>query len=311
MRATLALTLACLLGATMAHAEEELPPFDRMWDYGKPAETEARFRTLLPKAEASGDLDYHLQLLTQIARTLGLQGKFDEAIVLLDEVEEKLTDAVPVARVRALLERGRSLISSKQAEKARPLFLEALELAKKAKADFHAVDAAHMLGIVARPEQQIAWNMEAMKIAEASKDKRTKGWLGALYNNTGWSLFELKRYEEALEVHKKGLAWREKIGQPGPTLIAKWAVARMLRALERYDEALALQQELIATRKQRGEESGFVYEELGELLLVKGQTEEAKAFFVKAWAKLKDESWIRESEPERYARLRKLAGAEE
>src|SRR4051794_32155876 len=45
-----------------------LPDFDTLWDYAQPGETEERFRELLPAARASGDRNYHLQLLTQIAR---------------------------------------------------------------------------------------------------------------------------------------------------------------------------------------------------------------------------------------------------
>lgn len=308
MRTITALALACLLGATMARADE-LPDFDRMWDYDKPEETEKRFRELLPKAQAAGNLDYELQLRTQIARTFGLRGLFDEAHAELDAVEKRLTEDVPVAHVCYLLERGRAFNSSKKVDRAMPLFLEAYERAKKAKSDVLALDAAHMMAIVEQGEKQLEWNYKALEIAETSKDKRAKGWLGPLYNNIGWALFDLGRYEEALEVHEKGVAWREKVG--APSLIARWSVARMLRALKRYDEALAAQEKLLAEREKLGEPDGFVHEELGELYLVKGREDEAKAQFAKAWALLKDVKWLKSEDPERYARIRKMAGAEE
>lgn len=56
-----------------------LPDFDSLWDYNHPAETERRFRELLPVATSSADRSYCAQLLTQIARTLGLQRRFDES----------------------------------------------------------------------------------------------------------------------------------------------------------------------------------------------------------------------------------------
>ena len=62
------------------------PDFDSLWNYNKPAETEAKFRQLLPMAEESGDPAYLAELKTQIARTLGLQQKFDQAHTLLDSV---------------------------------------------------------------------------------------------------------------------------------------------------------------------------------------------------------------------------------
>ena len=86
-----------------------LPDFDSLWDYDRPRESERRFRELLPLAESAGDPSYHLQLLTQVARALGLQRRFDEAHRLLDLVEQRLEQRLATARVRYLLERGRAL----------------------------------------------------------------------------------------------------------------------------------------------------------------------------------------------------------
>ncbi|MHC4223315.1 MAG: hypothetical protein ACYSUN_04940, partial [Planctomycetota bacterium] len=147
-----------LLGAVAMQAQA-LEDFDRLWNYSKPAETEKKFRELLPKAVEANDASYRLQLLTQIARTLGLQGKFKEAHAILDEVEKELTDELALARVRYLLERGRAHRSSKHPDKARPLFLQAWEIGTKAKEDFHAVDAAHMMALVCTSkEEKLAWN---------------------------------------------------------------------------------------------------------------------------------------------------------
>lgn len=311
------LLYACLPALAEEEEAPELPNFDRMWDFSKPDQTEKRFRELLPRAEASGDLDYHLQLLTQIARTQGLQGRFDDAHATLDGVEQNLDEASPATRIRYLLERGRTLNSSKQKEKARALFLEAWELGCEKKVDFYALDAAHMMEIVEPKENKLEWNEKAMKLAETSEDERTKLWLGALYNNRGWALFELERYEEALEIHKKGWEWRKQRAKEAgredvdePTLIAKWCVARMLRALERYEEALAMQREILETRTKLELGTGFAHEELAENLLALGKAEEAKPHFVEAWKQLEGETWIEESEPERYARLRRMAGAD-
>jgi hypothetical protein len=51
----------------------ELPDFDALWDYDDPAASERAFRALLPIAEASGDRNYHVELLTQIAQAEGLR----------------------------------------------------------------------------------------------------------------------------------------------------------------------------------------------------------------------------------------------
>ena len=86
------------------------PDFMAQWDYQDPAATALRFRRLLE--EAQDDLQYELELLTQIARTHSLQRQFAQAHQLLDEIEPRLTDATPRARLRALLERGRTFNSA-------------------------------------------------------------------------------------------------------------------------------------------------------------------------------------------------------
>jgi len=60
---------------------------------------------------------------------------------------------------------------------------------------------------------------------------------------------------------------------------------------------------------QLKEPDGFVCEEIGEDLLATGKADGAKPYFVTAYAKLKDESWLKESEPKRLERLKELAAA--
>ena len=133
---------------------------------------------------------------------------------------------------------------------------------------------------------------KAMKLAEQSEDPNCKLWLGTLYNNRGWGLFYLGRYEDAMALHQKCRDWHEARDNVEPALISKWAVAKCLRKLERYDEALAMQQEVLAEREKRELATGFAHEEVAENL------------------QLKELTWIDDDEPGRSARLRKLAGAD-
>src|SRR5262245_58390132 len=104
-----------------------LPEIDSFWDFSDPAGSEAKFRTVLPDFEMSDNPALTAELLTQIARAQGLQRNFDEAHKTLNDVETMLTSEGARARVRYLLERGRILNSSKNPDKAKPLFLEAVE----------------------------------------------------------------------------------------------------------------------------------------------------------------------------------------
>lgn len=287
----------------------ELPAFDTFWDYNDPAATEQRFRDLLPAAAASGDASYHAQLLTQIARTQGLQRQFEAAHETLNTVEKMLIDSLTTARVRYILERGRVYNSSKNPSQARPLFLQAWDLAQQAGEDYYAVDAAHMIAIVeSSPDQQIEWNLKAIAYAEQSQQSRARNWLGSLYNNMGWTYHDMKEYDRALDMFQKALAFREQDGKPGPIRIARWSVARVLRSLNRVDEALKMQQVLLEQGTQAGDDLGYNHEEIAECLVMQNRDQEARPHFALAYQSLSQDPWLVENEPDRITRLKRLGG---
>ncbi|MGZ3711165.1 MAG: tetratricopeptide repeat protein [Bdellovibrionota bacterium] len=295
-------------GSTMVNAANNLPDFDKLWDYQKPAETEVKFRALLPEAEKSGNAEYHLQLLTQMARTQSLQKKFKEAHEILDGVEKKLTHATPTAEVRYLLERGRSFNSDKKIPQAFPLFEKAFDLGKKHHLDYHAIDAAHMMAIAEKdPSTQMNWNLKAVALAEKSKDDKAQGWLGSLYNNIGWTYHEEGKFTEALGMFEKALGYREKKNDEVRIRVAKWCVARALRSLKRYDEAMKIQRGLEVEFNKLVQPDGFVLEEIAELLLVQGHAQEAKPYFGEAYKILSQDIWLKDSEPKRIERLKELS----
>src|SRR5204863_234264 len=81
--------------------------------------------------------------------------------------------------------RGRTFNSSKQRDDSRPYFLEAWRIASESGEDRHAIDAAHMMGIIEPPETKLDWNIAALSLAENSPDPKARRWLGSLYNNIG------------------------------------------------------------------------------------------------------------------------------
>jgi tetratricopeptide (TPR) repeat protein len=206
---------------------QELPDFDKFWQHANPAETEKKFHELLPMAEASGNVAYHAELLTQTARTEGLQNRFDEAHATLDR-------------------------------------------------------------------------------AEASDQQGARVWLGALDNNIGWNYFDKQQFQEALEIFEKALAWRQtNKTSPLSELIARWSVARVLRALGRVEEALSMQQALQKSYEESDLDSdGFVFEELAECKLALGQPGHVE-LFARAYELLKD-TWVAQHEADRLARIKEL-----
>jgi tetratricopeptide (TPR) repeat protein len=319
---------------TSASAHDR-PDFDALWDYNKPVETEAKFRDVLVMAKQGGDPVYLAELQTQIARTLGLQQRFDEAHRLLDEISTVLERAstdrhghsakeqpndLAMAEshlwkrvdVRYLLERGRAFNSSKQKDKALPLFEKAWTIASESGLDFYAVDAAHMMAIASPPEQVMEWNQKALALAEKSAEPKARRWRASLYNNIGWDLFSQKQYDSALAMFEKAVPARIEQQQPTELRFAKWCVAKAQRMLGRLDQALATQRTLEIEWRESGEgEDGFVFEEIAECLYTQDKVDASKPYFARAYALLSSDVWLSRDEPERLARLRQLGGVDE
>ena len=281
--------------------------FDALWDYSDPHKTETKFREILLQIPESNPA--YLELLTQIARTQGLQQKFDKAHQTLDQVERRLGDYATRAKIRYYLERGRVFNSSGHPAEARPFFEQALDMAKELLEDFYAVDALHMLAIVSSPASALDLNLQAIQLAESSGQEKARGWLGSLYNNTGWSYHDMGDYESALKIFQKAEAVRRLKGSVNEIRIAQWCVARSLRSLKRVEEALSKQITLKAEYEAAGESDGYVFEELGECLLALDRAQEAQPYFAKAHELLSQDVWLAEKEPERINRLKNLGAA--
>ena len=280
---------------------------DALWDFDDPAASESRFRDRLANAQGGE----RLEVLTQIARALGLQGHFDDAHRTLDEVESALPSAGQRVHVRYLLERGRALRSGGRSPEAIPLFTSAVEHAIAAGEDSLAIDAMHMVAITASdPAEQMRWHERGIAAAEASADTANRKWLATLRNNLGWALFDAGRLAEALDQFERAADERRLGKDVKRRKMAEWSVARALRALGRIDEALAIQRALAAEWDEKGMWRGFIEEELAECLLALGHDDEARPHFAAAHAALLAHRAIAASEPERLERLRQLSGAE-
>lgn len=288
----------------------DLPDLDSLWEFSQPAETEKRMRAVLGQAEASGDRAYGSLLLTQIARAQGLQGKFAEGHASLDQARAIAPATSAEPRVRLLLERGRLHNSAGEPEAARPLFVQAWEAARGAGEDGFAVDAAHMLAIVAQGDEALHWNRVALDLAESSAEPRARRWRASLHNNLGWTYHDRGDFDAALWHFERAVGLRAEAGKTSELRIARWCVGRALRSLGRTREALATQEALLAQAEaERLPEDGYVSEEIGECLLALDQPQLARPHFARAYALLAADSQLVQREPQRIARLRSLAGA--
>jgi tetratricopeptide (TPR) repeat protein len=286
----------------MTHADEIAAGIDDRWDFDDPAATEQAFRSWLDEPATTADAELHGQLLTQVARTMSLQRRFEEAHALLDEVETLAEDRL-LLTVRYLLERGRTLNSSGRADEARPLFIEAWERASGVGADFYAIDAAHMIAIVESPDNALAWNRRALDTARVSADERARNWEGSLSNNLGWTCHGSGEFDVALQHFERALAARKRQGRTGEIRVARWSIGRCLRSLTQLDEALNIQLALLAEHEAGGTTDGYVHEEIAECLDALGRPDAARPHFGRAHELLSADPWLVDNEAARLQRL--------
>jgi len=300
-------------GMSEEKKQEEFPVIDSLWNYSDPKETAEKFRALIPAVKEANDSPYLGELLGQLARTQSLQMNFVEAHVILDMAERVIAESAKPeemtrAKVRYHLERGRTYNSSNEKLEAMAQFKFAYEIAEKDGLDSYAIDALHMLAIAEEGDAQMEWHLKALAMAENSKDEKARKWLGPLYNNIGWTYHDIGQYDEAMEVFQKSLAWRQEQKDAKGTFIAHWTIGHNYRSLNDIDKALEIQMQLLSEINEgEADPDGHVYEEIGECLLIKEQTDEAKPYFQQAYDLLSQDKWIETNEQGRLERLKSLA----
>lgn len=268
MRA-IALCVALAATGTCAHAAIDL---DALWNFADPAASEARMRSALERATG----DDALVLRTQIARTLGLRGRFEEAQRELDAIEAPVGAAGTEPRVRFRLEQGRVLRSSGRAAESKPWFERAYAAADAARLERLAADALHMLALAEpRLEDRIEWNRRTIAYAQRASDPRAQGWQAAALNNIGSDLREAARLDESLAAFREALAAYERIGRAGPIRIARWQIANVLRLQGKTDAALAMQLAIEQEAAAANEPDAAVHDELALLHEARGDAEPA------------------------------------
>jgi tetratricopeptide (TPR) repeat protein len=237
-----------------------------LWDFDDLSGTERRLSAQLEREDSDGD---RAEVLTQLARVAGLAGDFEAGEALLRDAET-LAASNPAPRVRIDLERGRLLRSSGDPEAALPLFESAFARAQESGEHFLAADAAHMAALASDSDGLVRWTQQGIELAEA--EPAAAYWAGPLLNNLGWHYFEEGSYESALAAFER--AWQARERDPDRATeieIARYAVAKTLRALGRAEEAAALLEQCVAN----SEPDSYFHEELAEAYAELGRDEEA------------------------------------
>lgn len=259
--------------------------FAELWRPGDPATSEALMRRALRTATDDADLI----IRTHIARTYMLRGQFDKARSELEPVQARLDDAGSEAKARYWLELGRSYVShrhpaSSQTEQARALardaYRRALAVSLPARLDSLSVDILHMFAFVdPAPADQMKWNREALRVVLGSDQPAARRWEPSIRSNLGEALFDLGRYESALEQFESALVLRQHAGASAALVRdATWHVGRALRKLGQIDRALSLQQRLASEALTANDQRYYIHDELALLYAAIGDQARAEHF---------------------------------
>ncbi len=228
-----------------------------LWNFNDPVGSEARFRSELATASP---VDAAV-LQTQIARALGLQERYVDALAVLAAVDS----AEPAVRVRVLLERGRVLRSSGESEQANQLFRDAVDLADRSGLDELAVDAMHMVALTLAGTDQINYTLATLTRAENSSELAARNWVPSILHNLGMAYSDNNQWTLALNTFEQALALRSQTSDAGPHRIARWTVGWTLRNLGQHQQAKVVQRALKAELDAAGLADSYVDAELALL----------------------------------------------
>jgi tetratricopeptide (TPR) repeat protein len=252
-----------------------------LWDFSDPKLSERRFREALNIAAG----DDRLILQTQIARTYALRKDFSAARDVLQAIASAVADAGAEARARYWLELGRTHASHRHDPAsqtpqsltlARNAFSTALTIARAARLDDLVIDALHMFVFVdTAPEDQLRWNREALAVIAQSEQPAAKRWEASIRSNAGEALYDLGRFDEALEFFQRALFLREQSADARGARDARWHIARILRVKNQLDDALEIQLSLEREADAAQQPRYYIYEELQLIYQAKGDSDRA------------------------------------
>ncbi|KZS90894.1 hypothetical protein SISNIDRAFT_487913 [Sistotremastrum niveocremeum HHB9708] len=208
--------------------DKRIPHLHGIWDLdgGKASSAQYHFLTVLSVLGRTneGSTEFSAsksaikaEALTQAARAMGLQSKFEEANEYLAQASQTLKELnepmeIQTVRGRIALEEGRVIrFSGGRPSDAAVKFNAALTvLDGSSDLDYFVADALHMLALVAPTEEEKAEaSNKALQIAEESANPRTRGWAWALLNNMAWDQVDAGKAELAVPLFKRAAEGRK------------------------------------------------------------------------------------------------------
>lgn len=232
-----------------------------------------------------------VEALSQVARLNLILDHKDEGRVWLAKAAERADDADPMGWSRYLGVRGRFEWKDDDLTAARKTFDDMYSYCNANALWGRAVDAAHMIAIVSSdPKEQITWSYRGIEAAEKSDQE---SWLGPLWNNLAITYFDMKSYDSALTCFQKAREYHWRFSGEVGKLFADYHIGMTYRMLGQYDEAAKWLRPVLAWAERLDNHSaiGQACEDLGEVMIAKGDKTGGLKLLKRAREEYKTEKW--------------------
>jgi len=254
-----------------------------------------QYQATVDKARQEFNNSVEVEALAQVARMHLILNEKEEGRKWLELAKGKATDSDPMGWSRYLGVKGRFEWQDNDLKTARETFDKMYTYCHVNGMWGRAVDAAHMIAIVAEtPEERVEWGRRGIEAAEAGEEER---WLGPLWNNMACTYYDMKQYDSALECYLKAREYHWRVSDEVAKLFADYHVGMTYRKLGQYDKAGQWLRPVLAWAERIENHSaiGQSCEDLGEIeiaqgresaglkLLKRARTEYKLAGFDKTW----------------------------
>jgi len=255
----------------------------------------AYYTRTIEVARAEFNRPVEIEALAQVARINLVQERKEDGRKYLDEAARRASDSDPMGWSRYLGVRGRFEWQDKDLVKARATFDTMYVYCNTNGLWARAVDAAHMIAIVAESvEEQIEWGRRGIEAAESGG---VESWLGPLWNNLGATYYDNKQFDSALTAFLKAREYHWQYSDESAKLYADYHIGMVYRMLGRFDKAGQWLRPVLAWAERLGDHSAIAQacEDLGEIAIATGKPNDGLALLKRARDEYRlagfDQSW--------------------
>lgn len=249
------------------------------------------YQLAVERARSEFNQSVEVEALSQVARMNLLLDDREAGRAALAEAATKAVDSDAAGWSRYLGVRGRFEWKEGDFDRARQTFEEMYTYCSTNSLAGRAIDAAHMVAIVApTPEEQVRWSRFAIEAAEKSGEE---SWLGPLWNNLACTYYDGKQFENALECFLKARDYHWRFSGEVARLFADYHVGMALRNLGQLDEAEKWLRPVLAWAERLDNHGaiGQACQDLGEIAVARGNREEGLTLLNRALEEYRIDGW--------------------